>query len=617
MYLCWCREEQEGIKQLYQKKEMASSDDANKKRNRCIPYEQFLKNKEYAKKKGKDATFVRDQKKQFLGDCNDSAAGTTSNGVGAGVESKNENASRPNQHGRQTLLQDSHALSKASVSDDVSRSRALHRVWLGTMVQPLLFPRSICCHVKEGNDISANGNGNGNSNSWEAYDMDHSGCILCGTQHICGKGDCPTITNSEGHLICTITGCCVRYSSYSEMEYHDNIVPTSSTSSTTTTTSSGKITGYKRGTGMSENDPVKKRKTTAETIIMPRGGNASENLFNNCHNSVNAKSPFSLLTPSFFVNDASLTKVNKKNRYKSWVHNRMKMANKHSFSSSSPMSSSCSSPMITTTASAAADVGGSGGKSNHWNAKVGGGGGDGGSRQSIKNSSGSSGSGGNYGSSNNNNNNIPNLQADTLRQHVSGYIQEILCTQKWIHSMKGDEGKLTKKKHTLLLKTLKNHKNSNPGVLPILPNIFCTMWKELGGLRITDSSASSEERSAIAEWCTNAICMHISLLNNIYNGIITKPKLREATIGLLYLMRNGIIMHGTVILPKLPRLVAILPPESHLLHTFGIKGKCVTETENVVKTMLRCVGPSDLERVGMAGVGQRLMGNSSSSSSTI
>lgn len=40
-------------------------------------------------------------------------------------------------------------------------------------------------------------------------------------------------------------------------------------------------------------------------------------------------------------------------------------------------------------------------------------------------------------------------------------------------------------------------------------------------------------------------------MNSICKGIITESKLQSATIGLLYLMRNGVVVHELVVLPKL------------------------------------------------------------------
>ena len=58
-------------------------------------------------------------------------------------------------------------------------------------------------------------------------------------------------------------------------------------------------------------------------------------------------------------------------------------------------------------------------------------------------------------------------------------------------------------------------------------------------------------RRQICNWCTETIHRHMRLINSICKGIITESKLQSATVGLLYLMRNGIVVHELVVLPKL------------------------------------------------------------------
>jgi RNase P/RNase MRP subunit p29 len=69
-------------------------------------------------------------------------------------------------------------------------------------------------------------------------------------------------------------------------------------------------------------------------------------------------------------------------------------------------------------------------------------------------------------------------------------------------------------------------------------------------------------------------------------------------------------MHGVVVLPKLHRLREILPIESHLQTIFGVKGKCITETENTVKAVMRSVDRESLKGFGVAGVDTLLMDES-------
>lgn len=50
----------------------------------------------------------------------------------------------------------------------------------------------------------------------------------------------------------------------------------------------------------------------------------------------------------------------------------------------------------------------------------------------------------------------------------------------------------------------------------------------------------------------------------------------------------------------------ILPLENHLSIFFGVRAKCITETENVVKIILRNITKQQLVNAGIAHVACRL-----------
>jgi hypothetical protein len=53
-------------------------------------------------------------------------------------------------------------------------------------------------------------------------------------------------------------------------------------------------------------------------------------------------------------------------------------------------------------------------------------------------------------------------------------------------------------------------------------------------------------------------------------------------------------------------LESILPLENHLDMFFGVRAKCITETENVVKIILRSVTKQQLVDAGVAHVACKL-----------
>ena len=120
------------------------------------------------------------------------------------------------------------------------------------------------------------------------------------------------------------------------------------------------------------------------------------------------------------------------------------------------------------------------------------------------------------------------------------------------------------------------------------------------------SNASEEERLAASKLCSDIIHRHLCLINRVCRGVVTEAKLRSATVGLLYMIRQGIVVHEMVVLPRIQSLETLLPLENHLDLFFGVKAKCITETENVVKIVLRSITKQQLVDAGVTQVACKL-----------
>ena len=90
------------------------------------------------------------------------------------------------------------------------------------------------------------------------------------------------------------------------------------------------------------------------------------------------------------------------------------------------------------------------------------------------------------------------------------------------------------------------------------------------------------------------------MLHTIFPEIVQQSRLQGTVIGLMYLMRFGIIVKDIVVLPRLPTLHNTLPLETHLIQMFGMKGKVITETENTVQQVLKNLSINKLVMYGSA-----------------
>lgn len=68
-------------------------------------------------------------------------------------------------------------------------------------------------------------------------------------------------------------------------------------------------------------------------------------------------------------------------------------------------------------------------------------------------------------------------------------------------------------------------------------------------------------------------------------------------IGLLYLLRSGLVHKNMTVLPQYRALAYLLPPENYI-YLFGVKSKIITECENIVKCHLRTLSDSDIKDIG-------------------
>lgn len=57
---------------------------------------------------------------------------------------------------------------------------------------------------------------------FENFDVDQAGCLLCGKIHVCDKGHC-VLSEEDGHVVCEITGYCVRKKIFSDNEFVDTV----------------------------------------------------------------------------------------------------------------------------------------------------------------------------------------------------------------------------------------------------------------------------------------------------------------------------------------------------------------------------------------------------------
>lgn len=98
-----------------------------------------------------------------------------------------------------------------------------------------------------------------------------------------------------------------------------------------------------------------------------------------------------------------------------------------------------------------------------------------------------------------------------------------------------------------------------------------------------------ENCAEVAKECTELI---FSIINTCVHELqmhLRPSEIRIVVFGLLYLMRSGVSLHGVCVIPAMPELNSLLPPENSLQSIFGFRAKHITDVENKFKFLFRGV----------------------------
>jgi hypothetical protein len=118
----------------------------------------------------------------------------------------------------------------------------------------------------------------------------------------------------------------------------------------------------------------------------------------------------------------------------------------------------------------------------------------------------------------------------------------------------------------------------------------------LHALKLTPFDAA--RRIALAKRVSTAILKVMNALVHNFGMPLKDGELQSVAVGLLYLMRTGVVFEDIAVLPAVSELGAYLPSENTLTRFFDIKSRTITESENRVKFSLRT---ATRERLLLAG----------------
>jgi hypothetical protein len=125
----------------------------------------------------------------------------------------------------------------------------------------------------------------------------------------------------------------------------------------------------------------------------------------------------------------------------------------------------------------------------------------------------------------------------------------------------------------------------------------------LGSLRIPCRISGQQMFDDLVRECSAAILHFTSCFRKVLMPHVPVAKLDHFVIGLIYLLRSGIVMFDTIqVVPRVPVLRRLLPMETSLKMHFKIPCKIITEVENITKITLKALDRRGIKLL-MAGGG--------------
>lgn len=176
---------------------------------------------------------------------------------------------------------------------------------------------------------------------------------------------------------------------------------------------------------------------------------------------------------------------------------------------------------------------------------------------------------------------VTGVEITELQQVMHGDVEQIvttiLCSQR--HTRLKNKALTTTLMRCCVLE--KNNKCNNN-----LLQVCMELLTSFSNNPYVFSYVGHTNRRQLVDFAIKHCCRVLHILLQ-YGMIIRTNEIQRLTVGILYLMRCGVIMDGIEILPCKKELRNLLPPESTLLSSFGVHPKYITEMENRLKFCLR------------------------------
>jgi hypothetical protein len=137
------------------------------------------------------------------------------------------------------------------------------------------------------------------------------------------------------------------------------------------------------------------------------------------------------------------------------------------------------------------------------------------------------------------------------------------------------------------------HRDEYPNCIVLLSSVAV----DIENYRLPIMNNTESVRKELAHKCARDIFKFTCSMTQSNAMFTMNMDPTTMVIGLLYLLRSGLVHNNMTVLPQYLLLKYLLPPENYI-NMFGVKSKIITECENIVKCHLRTLSDNDIKDIG-------------------
>ena len=172
-------------------------------------------------------------------------------------------------------------------------------------------------------------------------------------------------------------------------------------------------------------------------------------------------------------------------------------------------------------------------------------------------------------------------------QIVLSTLKHIMCSEKTRMSFHRENPKLKHQLRGVIPQVLRAYKMTNK--VPTICDLETQLHVSNNFTRIppSESQWDKQDLKKLIHQAAIPITRLIIFMRTFCSNVPICVRQNTIVVGLLYMLRRGVVVHNVTVLPKMSALRVVLPLEQHLVTVFSIRAKIITEAENVIKFNLR------------------------------